>query len=77
MKPAPWGGIEINEETTGVLTITADQLDNNNEIEFRVVKLPDLKKTSPANGCFELLDEISKISDYSEKYKADIWPFFK
>jgi|GEM_PF-1226809 len=77
MTPAPWGGIEIKEGTTGVLKITADQLDNNKEIEFRVLKLPDLQKSSPPGACLDALGEMNKIGDYSTKYKADIMPVFK
>jgi len=83
MTPAPWGGLQIKEmvlggdPATGVFKITADDLDNNNGLEFRVLKLPDLQKTTPPGGCLHNLGEMNNVSDYSVMFKSDIWPVFK
>jgi len=77
LKPSPWGGIEIKETTTGFFTITADQLDNNQEVEFRVLKLPDLQRSIPPGACIEALEEMNKIGEYSIKYSSNVLPVFK
>jgi hypothetical protein len=76
MTPAPWGGVEIKSETTGLLRITAEQLDASQGIEFRVLKLPNLQQSNPLGGCIEHLEEMNNIADYSTKYKAELMPVF-
>jgi hypothetical protein len=74
LNPAPWGGAEINSETTGNFVITQAELANANNIEFRALKLSDPKKNSPPGGCLEVLDEMDKINEYSIKYRDSIMP---
>ncbi len=75
--PAPWGGVSIKSDTTGVFTVTAADLDSNKGLEFHVLKLPDLSKSSPPGGCVEHLDEMTKIDEYSKKFKSQLMPVFK
>ncbi|MBN2052006.1 hypothetical protein JW756_00710 [Candidatus Woesearchaeota archaeon] len=70
----PWGGIDLSEGSTGNFEVTATELDNNKQIKFNVIKLPDLTKSAPPGGCIEHLQEMSMIPDYSSKYKDSIWP---
>lgn len=79
LEPAPWGGVEIKAGAgaTGVFRVTAAELDNNKELEFRVLKLPNLQNSLPAGACLDALNEMDKIDDYSAKYKTDIWPVFR
>jgi len=77
MTPAAWGGVEIKEGGTGNFKITAADLDNNAELEFHVIKLPDLNLASPPGGCIHNLNEMNNISDYSTRYKDTILPVFK
>jgi len=79
IEPAPWGGVEIKERVggTGVFRITASELDNSKEIEFRVLRLPDLEKSLPPGACLKAMNEMDKIDYYSAKYKDEIMPVFK
>ncbi|KYK26167.1 hypothetical protein AYK26_00940 [Euryarchaeota archaeon SM23-78] len=77
LDPAPWGGVEIKTSTTGLLKITSAQLDNSQELDFRVLKLPNLQNSVPPGACLEQLEEMDKIDDYSRTYKAEVMPVFK
>jgi len=67
---APWGGVELNDGTTGSFTITKDDLDKSDEIEFYVLELPNPK-------CIQHLEDMGKIGEYSGTYKDQVWPVFK
>ena len=77
LEPALWGGVEIRSSTTGLFKVTASDLRNNKELEFRVLKLPDLEKSSPPGACIEALEEMGKVGEYSAKYKNEVMPVFK
>lgn len=74
MVPAYWGGVEVNEETTGNFRITPWELENANHIEFKVFKLPNLAYSSPPYACIDALEESDLLVNYSRDYSERIMP---
>ena len=66
---ALWGGVELSDGTTGAFTISINDLENHDEIEFYVFELPEPK-------CLVHLQDMSKIATYSKTYETQIWPQF-
>lgn len=74
LEEAPWGGIELTQETTGAFIITSGDLENAQEIEFRVLKLADVRESIPSGGCLANLEEMDKLAEYSRKYSSELMP---
>ncbi len=81
LETSPWGGLRLKPGTgtsvTGEFSISASELYNADSIEFRVFKLPDLSQSNPSGACLGALEEMNKVSDYSVKYKDEVWPVIK
>ena len=74
MDSAVWGGLDFSREGAGTITIGKDDLYSSGEIQFYVLKLPNLELSTPPGGCLDSLDEMNSIGEYTSQFSADLQP---